>query len=96
MKNIAISKILCHYYVFTICSDGSAINTSAPVKKNVFGRSSIYGALEAALATVEDSGVKNENNRVNKRVTQPLAESSDVVYRRKVPGRTTQNDINSG
>ncbi|KAL5251405.1 hypothetical protein ACHWQZ_G016940 [Mnemiopsis leidyi] len=74
-------------------SDGSEVKTDAPVKKNVFGRSSIYGALEAALGTVEDShnqknmhhSKKNVDELFRKTVADEKSSDGQVVYRRRLP-----------
>ena len=77
----------------TYFSDGSEVKTDAPVKKNVFGRSSIYGALEAALGTVEDShnqknmhhSKKNDDELFRKTVADEKSSDGQVVYRRRLP-----------
>ena len=85
----------CFDEYLTYFSDGSEVKTDAPVKKNIFGRSSIYGALEAALGTVEDSNTHNnvhnssKNAQVNELVRKTTADEKhsegQVVYRRKLP-----------
>ena len=81
--------------ILTYFSDGSEVKSDAPVKKNIFGRSSIYGALEAALGTVDDNHTHNNKHdsskttQVNELVRKTIADEKysegQVVYRRKLP-----------